>query len=112
MQTYTLSDKNNRIPWDHNKFDQNRIILLRTERSINSNAISENIGPEINICKGVSQLIGTLSSATLAVLLAPLKYRYVQKQQKDELRTFPSYKKQIVLSSQSRAEIQCWVHIL
>ena len=60
----------------------------------------------------VSQLIGTLSSATLAVLLAPLKYRYVQKQQKDELRTFPSYKKQIVLSSQSRAEIQCWVHIL
>ena len=60
----------------------------------------------------VSQLIGTLSSATLAVLLAPLKYCYVQKQQKDELRTFPSYKKQIVLSSQSRAEIQCWVHIL
>ena len=60
----------------------------------------------------VSQLIGTLSSAALAELLAPLKYRYLQKQQIDELRTFPSYKKQIVLSSQRRAEIQWWAHIL
>ena len=60
----------------------------------------------------VSHLIGTLSLAALAVLLAPLKYRYLQKQQIDELRTFPSYAKQIVLSSQRRAEIQWWAHIL
>ena len=44
--------QNNIIPWDRNKFDQNGIIPLRRKSSINSNVISENIGPEINICNG------------------------------------------------------------
>ena len=48
----TLLGKNHRIPWDYNKFDQNGIIPLRRESSKNSNAMSENIGPEISVCKG------------------------------------------------------------
>ena len=50
--TTSMSDKNHRIPWDYNKFDQNGIVPLSRERSINSNAMSENIGPEISVCKG------------------------------------------------------------
>ena len=50
--TTSMSDKNHRIPWDYNKFDQNGIVSLSKERSINSNAMSENIGPEISVCKG------------------------------------------------------------
>ena len=53
----------------------------------------------------VYQLIGTLSSTALAVLPALLQYRYLQKQQRDESRSSSSYKKQIVLFPQSRAEI-------
>ena len=40
----------------------------------------------------LSQLIGTLSSTVLAVLPAPLQYRYLQKQQIEELRSSPSYR--------------------
>ena len=46
------------------------------------------------------------------VLPARFHYRYQLRQQTDELRTSSSYKKQIVLSPQSRAEIQWWVHNL
>ena len=54
----------------------------------------------------------TLSSTVVAVLPAPLMYRYLQKQQIDEWKTVPSIEKQIALSSQSRVEIQWWVHNL
>ena len=47
-----LPEENHRITWDYNKFEQNGIIPLRRESSKNSNAMSENIGPKISVCKG------------------------------------------------------------
>ena len=48
----TLPEKNHRVPWDYNKCNQNGIIPLRRESSKNFNAMSENIRPEISVCKG------------------------------------------------------------
>ena len=88
-------------------------ILMRWQKTLDQRLVS---------VREVSQLTGASSSNALAVLLAPLQYRYLQygsiiipclqKRQIDELRTSPSYEKQIVLSPQSRAEIQWWVHNL
>ena len=54
----------------------------------------------------ISQLIGTLSSTSMAVLPAPLQYRFLQKLVIQELNFYLSYEKQIVLSPQGRAEIK------
>lgn len=40
--------------------------------------IFQETGPEISVWKEVSQFIGTLSSPSLAVVPAPLQYRYLQ----------------------------------
>ena len=54
----------------------------------------------------VTQLIGTLSSTSMAVLPAPLQYRFLQKLVIQELNFYLSYEKQIILSPQERAEIK------
>ena len=58
----------------------------------------------------VFQLIGTLSSTTMAILPAPLQYRFLQKQVIQELNFYLSYEKQIVLFPQGRAEIEWWIN--
>ena len=105
-QFCTLPDKYHRISGNYNKFNQNRIIPLKRESSKNSYAISENIGPEISVCDGGLSSDRNNTFNSLTVLQVPLHYCYLQKQQIDKLRTFPSYIKQIVLSPQKKAEIQ------
>ena len=58
----------------------------------------------------VSQLIGTLTSTTMAILPAPYQYRFLQKQVIQELNFYLSYEKQIVLFPQGRAEIEWWIN--
>ena len=60
----------------------------------------------------VTQLIGLLSSTALAVLPAPLQYRYLQNQQIEEMRESHCYERMITLSPLSRAEIEWWIHNL
>ena len=72
-------------------------ILMRCQKTLDHKLVSVEETP---------QFTGTLSSA------ASLQYQYLQKQQIDELRTFPFHKKQTILSLKSRAKIQRWVHNL
>ena len=60
----------------------------------------------------MTQLIGKLSSTALAVLPAPLQYRYLQRQQIDQLRSSGCFEKKIIISPQARQEILWWIQNL
>ena len=110
-KVFTLLNKNHRIPWDYNKFDQNGIIPLRRESSKNSNAMSENIGPEISVCKGglsvdrniILNCPSSITSSSPVPLPTEITYT--------RIKNFPFLRETIVLSTQSTAEIQWWVSL-
>jgi len=70
----------NRVLRGSYKLKQNGNISSRGKGSKNSGSMSISCESEISVSEGVVSTIGRLSSTTLAILPAPLQYRYLQKQ--------------------------------
>ena len=57
----------------------------------------------------LSSIIGTLTSSAVAVLPAPLQYRYLQQQQIESLMGHQDYDRLITLNHLSRSELKWWI---
>ena len=59
--------------------------------------------------RDVTKILGRLTSAAVAVLPAPLQYRYLQRNQITELSQTGSFEEKITLSNLAKGELDWWI---